>query len=63
MAIFVSYYFNVYLYRRRAYQNRSDPSNIDIDDDELENIGNDASNKAAPGSIFCSPKKTHVNAR
>lgn len=63
MAVLVSYYFNVYLYRRRAHQNRSDPSNIDSDDDELENIGNDANNKAAPGSIFCSPKKTHVNAR
>lgn len=63
MAVLVSYYFNVYLLRRRAHQNRSDPSNIDSDDDELEKIGNEANNNV-PGSIFCSPKKVnHQNVR
>lgn len=32
----VSYYFNVYLLQRRAYQNRHTPDNIDSDDDESE---------------------------
>ncbi|XP_020591137.1 uncharacterized protein LOC110031995 isoform X2 [Phalaenopsis equestris] len=30
----VSYYFNVYVLRKRAVQNRIDPSNVDSDDDE-----------------------------
>ncbi|KAJ0665874.1 putative transcription factor & chromatin remodeling ARID family [Helianthus annuus] len=60
--VLVSYYFNVYLNRRRAHQNRSDPSNIDSDDDELEKAGNEASSND-PGSIFCSPKKVHLNGR
>ncbi|GJW46904.1 retrovirus-related pol polyprotein LINE-1 [Tanacetum coccineum] len=47
-AILVSYYFNVYLLRRRAHQNRTDPSNVDSDDDELEKV---------EGSILCSPKE------
>ncbi|KAL7592488.1 AT-rich interactive domain-containing protein 1 [Lactuca sativa] len=38
-SVLVSYYFNVYLLRRRAHQNRSDPSNVDSDDDELEKVG------------------------
>ncbi|KAI3693389.1 hypothetical protein L6452_33224 [Arctium lappa] len=66
MAVMVSYYFNVYLLRRRAHQNRSDPNNIDSDDDELEKIGNEASNNnnnGATGSILCSPKKVHRNSR
>ncbi|KAL4567070.1 hypothetical protein LXL04_022641 [Taraxacum kok-saghyz] len=58
----VSYYFNVYLLRRRAHQNRSDPGNIDSDDDELEKIENEV-NKNDSGSILCSPKKVHLNAR
>ncbi|KAJ1700748.1 hypothetical protein LUZ63_000527 [Rhynchospora breviuscula] len=33
---FVSYYFNVYMLRKRAGQNRSDPLYIDSDDDEWE---------------------------
>ncbi|XP_071691111.1 AT-rich interactive domain-containing protein 1-like isoform X2 [Rutidosis leptorrhynchoides] len=61
MAVLVRYYFNVYLIRRRAHQNRSDPSNIDSDD-ELETIGNEASHND-PGSIFRSPKKAHLNVR
>lgn len=32
----VSYYFNVYLIRRRSYQNRVTPKDIDSDDDEKE---------------------------
>ncbi|KAK7394744.1 hypothetical protein VNO78_15281 [Psophocarpus tetragonolobus] len=32
----VSYYFNVFLLQRRAYQNRHTPDNIDSDDDESE---------------------------
>ncbi|KAK1438612.1 hypothetical protein QVD17_04421 [Tagetes erecta] len=32
----VSYYFNVYVLRRRSYQNRVMPDNIDSDDDEQE---------------------------
>lgn len=62
MPVMVSYYFNAYLLRRRAHQNRSDPSNIDSDDDELEKIENEA-NKNDTGSILCSPKKVHLNAR
>lgn len=30
----VSYYYNVFMLRRRAEQNRCDPLNIDSDDDE-----------------------------
>ncbi|CAH1412037.1 unnamed protein product [Lactuca virosa] len=62
MRAMVSYYFNVYLLRRRAHQNRSDPNNIDSDDDEFEKIENEA-NKNDTGSILCSPKKVHLNAR
>ncbi|KAF1869979.1 hypothetical protein Lal_00017558 [Lupinus albus] len=32
----VSYYFNVFLLQRRAYQNRHTPEDIDSDDDEAE---------------------------
>lgn len=32
----VSYYFNVFVLRRRAFQNRLDPDNIDSDDDEAD---------------------------
>eukprot|EP01018_Ginkgo_biloba_P003027 Gb_33149 [translate_table: standard] len=32
----VSYYFNVFMLRRRCFQNRLDPENIDSDDDETE---------------------------
>jgi len=35
---FVSYYFNVYMLRKRASQNRSDPLYINSDDDEWEAI-------------------------
>ncbi|KAG8391852.1 hypothetical protein BUALT_Bualt01G0230100 [Buddleja alternifolia] len=63
----VSYYFNVFLLRRRAHQNRSGNSNIDSDDEESEfgPIANRFGQLAAtsPGSIFCSPKKSHLNSR
>uniref|UniRef100_A0A0A9D9C1 Uncharacterized protein n=1 Tax=Arundo donax TaxID=35708 RepID=A0A0A9D9C1_ARUDO len=36
----VSYYFNVFMLRKRAEQNRFDPMNIDSDDDEWE-VGGD----------------------
>ncbi|XP_052179667.1 uncharacterized protein LOC127792987 isoform X2 [Diospyros lotus] len=34
----VSYYFNVFMLRRRAVQNRCDPMHIDSDDDEWQGI-------------------------
>jgi hypothetical protein len=38
----VSYYFNVFVLRRRAIQNRTDPENIDSDDDvEMINENNE----------------------
>ncbi|KAL8138495.1 hypothetical protein V2J09_004496 [Rumex salicifolius] len=46
----VSYYFNVFLLRRRAQQNRHSLSNIDSDDDETEFI-------AKSSSLFLSPAK------
>ncbi|KAI7733651.1 hypothetical protein M8C21_028594, partial [Ambrosia artemisiifolia] len=49
--VLVSYYFSVYLLRRRAHQNRADPSNVNSDDDELENAGHESTE-----SILCSPK-------
>ncbi|KAG5538351.1 hypothetical protein RHGRI_019064 [Rhododendron griersonianum] len=63
----VSYYFNVYLLRRRGYQNRSTPSNIESDDEESEfgPLTNRYRHDAlkSPGSIFCSPKKPHSNVK
>ncbi|XP_058223357.1 AT-rich interactive domain-containing protein 1-like [Rhododendron vialii] len=63
----VSYYFNVYLLRRRGYQNRSTPSNIESDDEESEfgPVTNRYRHDAlkSPGSIFCSPKKPHSNVK
>ncbi|KAL7121403.1 hypothetical protein ACP275_02G180000 [Erythranthe tilingii] len=59
----VSYYFNVFLLRRRGFQNRSNAAEIDSDDEESEfgPIGNRFGQSAAnsPGSIFRSPKKSH----
>ncbi|KAL2469035.1 AT-rich interactive domain-containing protein 2 [Forsythia ovata] len=63
----VNYYYNVFLLRRRGYQNRNDASDIDSDDEESEfgPVGNRFGQNAAnsPGSIFCSPKKSHLNIR
>ncbi|CAI9101850.1 OLC1v1039272C2 [Oldenlandia corymbosa var. corymbosa] len=50
----VSYYYNVYLLRRRGQQNRIAPHDINSDDDESGPRYNTA---ISPGSIFCSPKK------
>ncbi|KAL3622144.1 hypothetical protein CASFOL_033555 [Castilleja foliolosa] len=61
----VSYYFNVFLLRRRGCQNRSGNSNIDSDDEESEYgpIGNRFGQvpDGSPVSIFCSPKKSNAN--
>ncbi|KAJ6846779.1 uncharacterized protein M6B38_283230 [Iris pallida] len=37
----VSYYFNVFILRKRAEQNRSDPSNVDSDNDEWQDSDSD----------------------
>ncbi|CAD5179198.1 unnamed protein product [Musa acuminata subsp. malaccensis] len=37
----VSYYFNVFMLRKRAEQNRLDPSNVDSDDDEWQGSDDD----------------------
>lgn len=50
----VSYYFNVFVLRRRGYQNRVMPDNIDSDDDEQE-VSHE---KIATSSIQCS-NNTH----
>ncbi|OVA19381.1 ARID/BRIGHT DNA-binding domain [Macleaya cordata] len=55
----VSYYFNVFLLRRRSYQNRVTPNNIDSDDDESEfgsvsnGFGLEAVKVPGSKSIFC----------
>ncbi|GFP91498.1 AT-rich interactive domain-containing protein 1 [Phtheirospermum japonicum] len=61
----VSYYFNVFVLRRRGCQNRSGNSNIDSDDEESEygptgNRFGQVPDKS-PVSIFCSPKKSNSN--
>ncbi|KAK4486465.1 hypothetical protein RD792_009145, partial [Penstemon davidsonii] len=52
----VSYYFNVFLVRRRSYQNRVTPNDVDSDDDEKEcgYVGDSFGYKAlyVPGSRF-----------
>ncbi|KAK4476597.1 hypothetical protein RD792_015755 [Penstemon davidsonii] len=66
-AALVSYYFNVFLFRRRGEQNRNSTSKIDSDDEESEfgPIGNRFGQMAdiSPGAIFRSPKKSHLNSR
>ncbi|CAA0842563.1 AT-rich interactive domain-containing protein 1 [Striga hermonthica] len=61
----VSYYYNVFVLRRRGCQNRSGTSEIDSDDEDSEfgPIGNRFGQIAAnsQSSIFCSPKKPHSN--
>ncbi|KAK9280679.1 hypothetical protein L1049_014377 [Liquidambar formosana] len=63
----VSYYFNVFLLRRRGYQNRSTPNNIDSDDDESEfgSVTNCFGNEAikSSSSIFYGQNKPHMNFR
>lgn len=63
----VSYYFNAFLLRRRADQNRTRTSKFDSDDDESEY--GPAANRfghttgLSPSSIFRSPKKPHLSRR
>ncbi|CAI9769575.1 unnamed protein product [Fraxinus pennsylvanica] len=52
----VSYYYNIFLLRRRGYQNRTSTSNIDSDDDESGPLRNRFGQMTA-NSICCSPKK------
>lgn len=56
----VSYYYNVFLLRRRGHQNRVTPDEIDSDDESESGLatngfGHEVHN--SPGSIFYSPKK------
>lgn len=59
----VSYYFNVFQNRRRSYQNRVTPKNIDSDDDELEfgslsdGYGHEALNIPGANMLICSENK------
>lgn len=63
----VSYYFNVFLLRRRAEQNRFTPNNIDSDDDESQfgplsnGFGHEAIN--LPSSILYAQNNTHISYR
>ncbi|XP_060172579.1 uncharacterized protein LOC132603497 isoform X1 [Lycium barbarum] len=41
----VSYYFNIFILRKRAKQNRFDPSNVDSDNDEWQEIDDTADDK------------------
>ncbi|XVF10571.1 hypothetical protein REPUB_Repub07fG0193900 [Reevesia pubescens] len=56
----VSYYFNVFLIRRRSYQNRVTPKSIDSDDDESEfgcisdSFGSDALKVPGTYMLTCS---------
>ncbi|KAF1864020.1 hypothetical protein Lal_00031174 [Lupinus albus] len=56
----VSYYFNVFLLQRRAYQNRHTPEDIDSDDDEAEdglrNVFGHQTQKS--GRSILTPKKS-----
>ncbi|XP_055810758.1 AT-rich interactive domain-containing protein 1-like isoform X2 [Solanum dulcamara] len=55
----VSYYFNVFLLRRRGNQNRTNASNVDSDDDESEYGPRfDCFGRDAKLSIFRSPRKS-----
>ncbi|KAM7275679.1 hypothetical protein ACFE04_017545 [Oxalis oulophora] len=59
----VSYYFNVYLVKRRAYQNRHSPTAIDSEDEEfgkeLAPPPKHKGIKSSPKSLFRSPTKSH----
>lgn len=63
----VSYYFNVFLLKRRAYQNRFAQDNIDSDDDESETsfaLKRVDNQKIKPSnSIFYSPTKLNAKFR
>lgn len=59
----VSYYFNVFLIRRRSYQNRVTPKELDSDDDEIElgsvgdSFGNIAVHVPSSRSLTCVENK------
>ncbi|KAM3287453.1 AT-rich interactive domain-containing protein 1 [Capsicum chacoense] len=58
----VSYHFNVFLLRRRGDQNRTTGSNIDSDDDEPQyGPRTNCFGRDSEFSIFCSPKKAHLD--
>ncbi|KAI3727641.1 hypothetical protein L6452_16259 [Arctium lappa] len=54
--VLVSYYFNVFVLRRRSYQNRIMPENIDSDDDEQEvgSVGDRSGYEKIHASVKCS---------
>ncbi|CAN4097433.1 unnamed protein product [Withania somnifera] len=57
----VSYYFNVFLLRRRGNQNRTNASNVDSDDDESEYGPRfDCFGRDAKFSISLFPKEKHI---
>lgn len=63
----VSYYFNVFLVRRRTYQNRVTPKDIDSDDDESEfgcvgdSYGHEALNIPGPKLPICVENKQCID--
>ncbi|XP_016472753.1 AT-rich interactive domain-containing protein 1-like isoform X1 [Nicotiana tabacum] len=57
----VSYYFNVFLLRRRGQQNRMNASDIDSDDDESGCGPRSICFGRDKFSILCSPKKAHLD--
>ncbi|MBA0790853.1 hypothetical protein Gohar_015474 [Gossypium harknessii] len=62
----VCYYYNVFLLKRRAYQNRVTPSNIDSDDEpESELVAKGIGQEAIKPytSILISPKKSQKKSR
>ncbi|OIS99460.1 PREDICTED: AT-rich interactive domain-containing protein 1-like [Nicotiana attenuata] len=60
----VSYHFNVFLLRRRGHQNRTNASIIDSDDDEPEyGPRTNCFGRDSKFSIFCSPRKEHLDSR
>ncbi|CAO2835596.1 unnamed protein product [Amaranthus hypochondriacus] len=59
----VNYYFNVFVLRRRAFQNRFTPRNIDSDDDETEHrsAANSLGYRTAESRPSISSSKLHLN--
>lgn len=62
----VSYYFNVYLIGRRAYQNRVTPKDVDSDDDDESEFGcvggrfgNEAPSFGGSDRLICAESKQH----
>ncbi|XP_010255292.1 PREDICTED: AT-rich interactive domain-containing protein 2 [Nelumbo nucifera] len=63
----VSYYFNVFVLRRRSYQNRVTPTNIDSDDDESDfgslsnGFGHETVKVAGSKSVSCAQNKQCID--